>query len=715
MLLRARVSRNALAVAIPVLLMLACGDGPTEPQETDRYPAATVGAEVIGSLTVGTPTRVYRLQGSVGDKIRILFQGQSGSAADTLRLEVVDSVSGAVILEAQSTGVDADLDGQATGWLILLRDRSYLIRVTSSGVGNGGGYRFRIDEKQAVVEVGDTIDGEILNPSSTQREIDFYTFTASAGDEVILFLTGFGGAREAYLYPPDPSVWPYEYMAGLGTPLPGLEENSTSRLNLPDTGVYTIRVLGSVGPYRLLVYPVARAPESGPARVELGAEVTGEAIDAVGDVDEYVFSGTGGTTINVVFEVEESAAGYLDLRVDHVSVWGAWPGGTDGGLGRTGRLELPTDMDYTLRVEGAAAGIPGRDSGPYRIQLLEIDPVPETEPAAVSIGTRVAGESLDVPGDVDEFVFQGEPGVEMNVIFDIGHSTEQDPMRLEVVAPDGAVLRQATAGSATERITMSEGEYTIRVAMAVPYSGYVGPYEFEMLRVNRAPEAVAPTFALGDVVTGEVKYPVGDVDEFTFEGAEGQEVTIFARHVGGTTEEGLALWLEGQGLVEVYAACAEWGDCQLWRVALPHDGQHRVIVEGAYGGQIDSYAPIEYEFLVFPIDRAPESVSAEIAIGDTISGEMIDPAGDVDEFFFTAAAGDRLKMVLESSSSRYLLAVYDATSGERLGVVGPGQDDPHLNWFTIPTTGEYRVEIAQPYPSVDGTGAVAAYRFSIHR
>lgn len=72
-------------------------------------------------------------------------------------------------------------------------------------------------------------------------------------------------------------------------------------------------------------------------------------------------------------------------------------------------------------------------------------------------------------------------------------------------------------------------------------------------------------------------------------------------------------------------------------------------------------------------------------------------------------------MVLESSSSRYLLAVYDATSGERLGVVGPGQDDPHLNWFTIPTTGEYRVEIAQPYPSVDGTGAVAAYRFSIHR
>jgi hypothetical protein len=715
MLLHARAVRGAAAVVLPVLLMLACGDGPTQPPEAERYPAAAVGAVVTGSLTTGTPARTYRLDGSVGDKIRILFQARSGSAADTLRLEVVDSVSGTVLVETRSSGVDTDIEGQATGWLILLRDRSYLIQVTSTGAGDGGGYRFRIDEKQTVIQPGDTNDGEILNPSSTSPEIDVYTFTASAGDEVILFLTGFGGAREAYLYAPDPSAWPYGYMAGFGTPLPGLEENSTWWLELPETGVYTVQVRGSAGPYQLLVYPVNRAPESGPARIDLGAEVTGETIDGVGDIDEYVFAGMAGTHINVLFEVEEGAAGHLDLGVDNVTVWGAWPGGTEGGLGRTGRLELPTDMDYTLRVEGVAAGIPGRDSGPYRFQLLEIDQAPETEPAAVSLGTRVAGESLDVPGDVDEFVFQGEPGVDMNVIFDVGHSTEEDPMSMAVLAPDGTALRYATAGSATERITMLEGEYTIRVAMAVPYSPYAGPYEFELMRVNRAPETAAPTFEIGEVVTGESHYPVGDVDEFTFHGREGQEVTVFARHVGGGTEEGVSLWLDHLGLLEVYAGCVEWGDCQLWRVALPDDGEHRIIVDGNYGGQIDSLDPIEYEFLVFPIDRAPESISADIAIGDTISGETIDPAGDLDEFFFTADADDRLKMFLESVSAPYQLVVYDAASGERLAGVGAGQDDPHLNWFTIPAAGVYRVEIGQPGPSVDGTGAVAAYRFSIHR
>lgn len=703
--------RAAFAAAFSVFLMLACSDGPTGPAEI--YPAAAVGAVVTGSLTASAPMQTYRLEGTAGDKIRLLFQGKSGSGADSLRLEVVDSVSGSVIAEARSTGLDTDLDGQATGWLILLRDRSYLVRVASTGAGEGGAYQFRIDERQTHIQVGDTIDGEILNPSPTSPEIDVYRFTASAGDEVILFATGFGGSREVYLYPPESgSPWD-SYIAGFGTGMVRLEQNSTARMELPTTGEYRIHVLGSAGPYQVLVYPVDRAPESTSARVELGAVVTGESIDGVGDIDEYVFAGTAGTVVNVLFQTEDSAAGHLDLQVNYVSNGGAWQGGTAGGVGRTGRLWLPADTDYTLQVEGSAQGVPGQDSGPYRFELLEINPAPETEPAAIAIGARVTGESLDVPGDVDEFVFQGEPGVGMSAIFDFGHTSEEDPMRLEVVAPDGTVMKRAIGVPATESITMSEGEYKILVAMGA-ISAHIGPYQFELLRVNRAPETAAPAFEIGEIVTGEAVYPVGDVDEFTFHGAAGQEITIFARQVGGPAEEGLGLWLDRR-LLAVYSSCAEWGDCQLWRTALPHDGEHRIIVEGLYGGQVDSLDPIEYEFYVFPIDRAPESIAAQIAIGDTISGETIDPAGDVDEFFFTAEAGARLKAFLEPASTPFMLAVYDATTGERVAGVSAGQDDPHLSWFTAPATGEYRVEIMQLLPSVEGTGTVTAYRFTIHR
>src|SRR2546422_6271542 len=46
-----------------------------------------------------------------------------------------------------------------------------------------------------------------------------------------------------------------------------------------------------------------------------------------------------------------------------------------------------------------------------------------------------------------------------------------------------------------------------------------------------------------------------------------------------------------------------------------------------------------YRFWSYPIDRAPEHRPAAMPLAAEVRGETIDPAGDVDEFTFTAAAG----------------------------------------------------------------------------
>jgi hypothetical protein len=108
--------------------------------------------------------------------------------------------------------------------------------------------------------------------------------------------------------------------------------------------------------------------------------------------------------------------------------------------------------------------------------------------------------------------------------------------------------------------------------------------------------------------------------------------------------------------VFAFGATADLHAYHSGRLPLPHDGTYTVVVRGATDQSTGHYA-----IQVFPIERAPEILPGEVAIGDTIDGEPIFPKGDVDEFAFTGSADQSVEVFLQplAGGGTLWLGVYE--------------------------------------------------------
>lgn len=179
-----------------------------------------------------------------------------------------------------------------------------------------------------------------------------------------------------------------------------------------------------------------------------------------------------------------------------------------------------------------------------------------------------------------------------------------------------------------------------------------------------------PNPQVGDTVYGWLVK--GETDTLTFQGREGQDVIVFFQ----VLEHWSVAW-RGTMQLNVYdpqqraftfvqgyvsAGTPDFYMMNSYRKPLPLDGTYTVTIQGREGET--ALATGAYRFQVFPINRAPETIARSIRIGDVVSGEALSPKGDLDEFTFSAAAGDRLIAQLQSSDMPY--------EGMVLEVRGPG-------------------------------------------
>ena len=73
--------------------------------------------------------------------------------------------------------------------------------------------------------------------------------------------------------------------------------------------------------------------------------------------------------------------------------------------------------------------------------------------------------------------------------------------------------------------------------------GYTGPYRLYVFAINRAPEFVPATFAVGDTVRGETITP-GDYDEFTSTATPGDTLRPYFRLTANPSPAGQGLVFE---------------------------------------------------------------------------------------------------------------------------------------------------------------------------
>jgi hypothetical protein len=679
----ARIFAAALACAA---LLGACDGSPTGGGGgggAKEPPPIAAGSVVTGQLAPGDTAAWYTVTPLPSTDVKLLLQARSGSASDTLQADLVDMVTGQVIAWTRSVGTDTTLARQASVWAPAPpAGARWRIRVHRAGADDSGAFSVELfprnaapEHLPAAISLGQTVQGESID---VPGDVDEFKLAAQAGQEVILFAQ----SVPTGIYIPtalvDSASGQVLATVDFTAPTVALEERSSGRVTLPHAGTYLVRFGNAgdfsttVGGYRFRVDAVNRAPETAPAAQTMGAVVS-ETIGSVGDVDEFTFAGHAGQEMNLAVQlVSGMSAG---MRVELLQgtqvlayVDASTPTASLDEMG-TGRLALPADGDYTIRISGPPYGAPATATGSYRIELYPVDRRPEVPGTVALDGPMIAG-AIDRPGDVDEFPVTGTAG-QLVVVHLTAYPVRGDVVA-ELVSPAGAVVATADVGPLagpgpngySARATLpATGTYTLRVRAVTYRPLAAGPYAVEAYTINPAPEHVPATVHVGQTITGESIDRPGDLDVFTFtpDGrtfnlflgtpTADEALTAFVQKADATLPSGLFTW---SGTMSLDGASTGRLDLD--------DVSYTIRIE-AYGstGRTDIAGP--YAFRLFPINRSPEGRSATIALGDTVQGEPLYPAGDVDTYSFDVAQTTNVQILWDAPYTGPDDAVFGLLSG----------------------------------------------------
>ncbi len=354
---------------------------------------------------------------------------------------------------------------------------------------------------------------------------------------------------------------------------------------------------------------------------------------------------------------------------------------------RTNRFPIAAQQAYVISLHRANP----HDDIHFRFVVEPVDPAPESRDAAFAIGDTVTEESLENTADIDEFEFEGAAGTELIAYFEPLGSFSPGMIEVDVFDPTDSSSLAFTAHydvpvgleqrHSRRFLLPHSGSFTVRVrgAPAIPRSGFTegGPYRFELFAIDRAPETGSASVSPGDTVSQTIER-VGDVDEFTFVGHEGSELNLFLEAHNDLTwgARQLQVTLLSPNPADTFALSmidggdeAALRDNASGRFTLPADGTYRIVADG-----MNDYGWFRgaYRFFLYPIDRAPESTPATLLLGDSVTGEAIDLAGDIDEYAIPLSDPTIVNVVIQADdpleyNSETTLHVLDVTADTVVG------------------------------------------------
>lgn len=696
------------------------------------YPVHTAPESRAARFALGDTVTGESLE-TIADVDRFVFAGQSGQEVIAYAQALGGDDGHRMVLTANAPGTpgvatlggDTSLELQATGRFLLPTTGDYTITILGQPDGYygipafEGPYRFQVravntapEHVPAAVALGDTVSGERIDYVG---DIDEFPVSAAPGQRVNVFLQATGAASDSFtLAVRESADTAFTIRTTSGGADSGLFSRATGTFTVPSIGAAPLlRVQGvwdryavaDRGPYRLLVYPIDTAPEHVGDSVALGDSVVGEAIDAPGDVDDYRMTLPAPALVNYVFRRGPPAAGGdLLLTVtgpDNIVVDDPTSVAASG-------VALRPAGRYVLQLAGASSA-DGGYYGPYRLSILRIDTLPEVAPESVAVGDTVT-EPLEPMGDRDQFVFVDSAWHHLVVSTQMltGSGAE-----LALRAPSGTQLAYVPPGATSGRLDLTEtGRYVISV---VPNNNGAdvsdtGTYRIILHPELGRPETAPDSLLAGDSVTTEsLDYP-GDLDQFTLIGTPGEELAMIL-------EGNFAYGAQDMDVLDTATDSILADDRRVVgptdRFLVPASGRALIRVFGE-----DSVTG-PYTLWAYPIHLPPELVPDTVTLGDTVSGETIDPIEDVDEFTFSGTAGQTVTVLFDvptgASFPGYQLQFVDPATDSVLGTAtafNPSTTFGDINTgpITLPRTGSYMIRVE----SVDYTSlADRPYRFLV--
>lgn len=257
------------------------------------------------------------------------------------------------------------------------------------------------------VSVGDTVAATI-EPGGAPH---VFTFDASQGDTIAVFLHATAGAVSLVVLGPDAGT-----LATLGdTGRQGaLEERAAGPFITQLSGTHTVRVaaLGSAdAAFRLRIWAAARGPERRPATLVLGDTLRGEDLETPLDIDEFTFHGQQGEELIAYVRAlaphpRARIAMYIFRAGDNFPFGGLVSATSDTipadlEARPTGRFTLQQTGEYRIRVQigegffgGGGGFVAGYPRG-YELQVRRVVRAPERSLGPLVPGDTLAAEAID--------------------------------------------------------------------------------------------------------------------------------------------------------------------------------------------------------------------------------------------------------------------------------------------------------------------------------
>lgn len=687
---------------VAVLFVLGCGagdDGPgPDPSPGSAVPLA-IGDTVTGRVAVGDTVRlIYVATGS--DELALFFAVDSGQGL--LEYLIVPAGSGGGLVAAP--GNPSALLLNRTERLPLQAGDTLRVGIWPRPEASDTRYRllaYRVDRRPEHSPEAYQVDSlRSTERLETSADIDEFVISAADSLELVGVLrtpdASVGGTAGLFLNPPS--------FNGLGA-VPGSEsiEQAATRTVAVPPGPTTVQVVGNGGPpqpYEFRVRRVRRAPEVAPAEITAGRSTFGEAIEHIGDIDEYTIVGPLGQYTNLYLSATPS-----ERRTLWVTTLGdgvaskeayAFSGRPEAS---TGRVEFPASGRVKLRVY--AAGAVPESMGPYQIMQDLLNPAVENGSTLV-LGDSVIAESVERQGDIDTLAFSLPAPAALNLFLRRVSGTPGD-LQLDVwPAGDSAsamrlLLWASRTTAGTGPIRLAAGNYVARVMGADGHREpalFTGPYRLHAYRIDSAPEIAPVAASVGSVLQDAID-PPGDRDTFALAIQAGDVVRLRLSGIVPNSPIGASILNRTPGAAPAWMGAAGVpvivGPATSQPIEFGVAGPHRIEVKSVEEGLLLNGPEGPYTLTIEPVPLTPESNPASLGVNATVS-EALD-AGDIDEYTVVGAVGQEVAFYLSGSSVPACAEFMDPGSPVRRGGTAVGPNGEGSGPVALGASGSIRVRV----------------------
>ena len=308
----------------------------------------------------------FRFDGTEGRLVTIQLQGMGAPGGENAFFQALLNVGG--FFRCAISPVADPAPGATTRLIVLPEDRGYELHVSAGSAGGSfeeqGDYRLALlpvtpspENLPATVAGAATITGEAID---SLGDVDRFTVTATANSDQVVFVNAPYSIQAELLEPTGDRRQRSAFLGGA--------RRALGRFRIPASGQLRLQFyeatvqpcpssFASTGPYEFGLEPIDRAPETIGTTPSRNVVVSGEAVDEIGDIDEFTFAGAAGEVIQVFFNTPFGM--FPPALLEVVAPSGDVLGSVSSGNAApelddqtTGPITLPVAGTYTVRVSG---------------------------------------------------------------------------------------------------------------------------------------------------------------------------------------------------------------------------------------------------------------------------------------------------------------------------------------------------------------------------